>query len=150
LVCAIVKAEDRGFFRHSGFEWGQLRKALWGRVTGGSGVGGSTITQQLARNLYLSPARTLHRKVPETLIARRLESSTSGILELYLNVVEWGDGVWGVTRAARAYFGRSPAELGPFEAAFRAMLDRSSSRGCSRTNAAWPTSSPTRPVRDPS
>ena len=103
---------------------GQLRKALWGRVTGGSGIGGSTITQQLARNLYRSPARTLHRKVREALIARRLESSLDKrrILELYLNVVEWGDGVWGVTRAARAYFGRSAAELGPFEAAFLASL----------------------------
>jgi monofunctional glycosyltransferase len=124
LVCAIIKAEDRGFFRHSGFEWAQLRKALWGRVTGGSEIGGSTITQQLARNLYLSPARTLHRKLREALITRRLESSLDKrrILELYLNVVEWGDGVWGVTQAARAYFGRSPAELGLFEAAFLASL----------------------------
>jgi monofunctional biosynthetic peptidoglycan transglycosylase len=124
LVCAIIKAEDHGFFRHSGFEWAQLRKALWGHVTGGSGIGGSTITQQLARNLYLSPARTLHRKLREALITRRLESSLDKrrILELYLNVVEWGDGVWGVTQAARAYFGRSPAELGLFEAAFLASL----------------------------
>ncbi|HET6584980.1 MAG TPA: biosynthetic peptidoglycan transglycosylase [Nannocystaceae bacterium] len=124
LVCAIIKAEDRGFFRHSGFEWAQLRKALWGHVTGGSGIGGSTITQQLARNLYLSPARTLHRKLREALITRRLESSLDKrrILELYLNVVEWGDGVWGVAQAARAYFGRSPAELGLFEAAFLASL----------------------------
>jgi monofunctional biosynthetic peptidoglycan transglycosylase len=124
LVCAIIKAEDRGFFRHSGFEWPQLRKALWGRVTGSSGIGGSTITQQLARNLYLSPARTLHRKLREALITRRLESSLDKrrILELYLNVVEWGDGVWGVTQAARAYFGRSPAELGLFEAAFLASM----------------------------
>jgi monofunctional biosynthetic peptidoglycan transglycosylase len=121
LVCAIIKAEDRGFFRHSGFEWAQLRKALWGRVTGGSGIGGSTITQQLARNLYLS---TLHRKLREALITRRLERTLDKrrILELYLNVVEWGDGVWGVTQAARAYFGRSPAELGVFEAAFLASL----------------------------
>jgi monofunctional biosynthetic peptidoglycan transglycosylase len=124
LVCAIVKAEDRGFFRHAGFEWPQLRKALWGRVTGGSDIGGSTITQQLARNLYLSPARTLHRKLREAMITRRLERSLDKrrILELYLNVVEWGDGVWGVTQAARAYFGRSPAELGLFEAAFLASL----------------------------
>jgi monofunctional biosynthetic peptidoglycan transglycosylase len=123
-VCAIIKAEDRGFFRHAGFEWPQLRKALWGRVTGGPGIGGSTITQQLARNLYLSPARTLHRKLREALIARRLERSLDKrrILELYLNVVEWGDGVWGVTQAARAYFGRSPADLGVFEAAFLASL----------------------------
>ena len=124
LVCAIIKAEDRGFFRHSGFEWAQLRKALWGHVAGGSGIGGSTITQQLARNLYLSPARTLHRKLREALITRRLESSLDKrrILELYLNVVEWGDGVWGVAQAARAYFGRRPAELGLFEAAFLASL----------------------------
>jgi monofunctional biosynthetic peptidoglycan transglycosylase len=75
LVCAIIKAEDRGFFRHSGFEWTQLRKPFWGRVTGGSGIGGSTITQQPRATSTSCPARTLHRKLREALITRRLESS---------------------------------------------------------------------------
>jgi monofunctional biosynthetic peptidoglycan transglycosylase len=124
LVCAVVKAEDRGFFRHAGFEWPQVRKALRGYLTASHAGGGSTITQQLARNLYLTPARSLHRKLREALIARRLESSLDKrrILELYLNVVEWGDGVWGAKQAARVYFGRSPAELGVFEAAVLASL----------------------------
>ncbi len=124
LVCAVVKAEDRGFFRHSGFEWAQIRKAFWANVTGGRRIGGSTITQQLARNLYLGPDRSLHRKLREALIARRLEGSLDKrrILELYLNVVEWGDGVWGAKQAARVYFGRSPAELDPIQATFLASL----------------------------
>jgi len=126
-VCAIVKAEDRGFFRHSGFEWGQLCKALWGRVTGGSGVGGSTITQQLARNLYLSPARTLHRKVPEALIARRLESSLDKrhprALSQRRRVGRWRVGrdagrtslLWPESRRARPVRGRVPSHARPLE-----------------------------------
>jgi monofunctional glycosyltransferase len=124
LVCAVVKAEDRGFFRHAGFEWAQVRKALWGYLSASHANGGSTITQQLARNLFLTPARSLHRKLREALIARRLETALDKrrILELYLNVIEWGDGVWGAKQAARVYFGRSPAELGAFEAAVLASL----------------------------
>jgi monofunctional biosynthetic peptidoglycan transglycosylase len=124
LVCAVVKAEDGGFFRHAGFDWAQTRKAFWGYVTGDSQIGGSTITQQLARNLYLGPDRSLHRKLREALITRRLEHALDKrrILELYLNVVEWGDGVWGIKQAARVYFGREAHNLGAFEAAFLASL----------------------------
>lgn len=124
LVCAVVKAEDDGFFRHAGFEWSQLRKAFWGYVTNDSTIGGSTITQQLARNLFLGPERSLHRKLREALIARRLERvlDKRRILEIYLNVVEWGDGIWGARHAADAYFGRDPEQLGPFEAAVLASL----------------------------
>ena len=84
--------------------------------------GGSTITQQLAKNLYLSPSRNPLRKLRELIIARRLEAELkkSRILELYLNVIEWGDGIYGVEAAARAYFRRSAAELGPSEAALLA------------------------------
>jgi len=79
--------------------------------------GGSTITQQLAKNLYLSPSKTPLRKLQELIIARRLEAELkkSRILELYLNVIEWGDGVYGVEAAAQAYFHAPAAALGPAE-----------------------------------
>ena len=82
-------------------------------------VGGSTITQQLAKNLYLSPSKNPLRKLRELLIARRLEAELSKerLLELYLNVAEWGDGVFGAEAAARRWFGVSAAELNPVQAA---------------------------------
>jgi monofunctional biosynthetic peptidoglycan transglycosylase len=84
--------------------------------------GASTITQQLAKNLYLTPAKNPIRKVREILIARRLEAELpkQRILELYLNLIEWGDGVYGAEAAARTYFGKSAAEVGPQEAALLA------------------------------
>ena len=123
LACAVVKAEDRRFFEHRGIHWGQLRKAV-GRTARGGRMGGSTITQQLARNLYLGPERTVRRKAREALIARRLERSLGKprILELYLNVIEWGDGVWGAEAAARGWFGKPAAELDAFESVFLAGL----------------------------
>jgi monofunctional glycosyltransferase len=124
LVCAVVKAEDRGFFRHNGFDWSQLRKAAGGWLRGDRRMGGSTITQQLARNLYLGPERTIGRKLREALLTGRLERTLGKrrILELYLNVIEWGDGVWGMEAAARTYFGTSARELDVFEASFLASL----------------------------
>jgi monofunctional biosynthetic peptidoglycan transglycosylase len=84
--------------------------------------GGSTITQQLAKNLYLSPSKNPIRKIREFLIARRLEGELSKqrILEIYLNVIEWGDGIYGAEAAARTYFRKSAADLGPSEAALLA------------------------------
>jgi len=84
--------------------------------------GASTITQQLAKNLYLSPSKNPLRKFRELILARRLEAELSKkrILELYLNVVEWGDGVYGAEAASRAYFHTSAAALGPSEAALLA------------------------------
>jgi monofunctional biosynthetic peptidoglycan transglycosylase len=84
--------------------------------------GGSTITQQLAKNLYLSPTKNPIRKVRELLIARRLEGELSKqrILELYLNVIEWGDGIYGADAAARTYFRKSAADVTPDEAALLA------------------------------
>jgi monofunctional glycosyltransferase len=124
LVCAVLKAEDRGFFRHSGFEWSQLRKAADAWLRGEGRMGGSTITQQLARNLYLGPERTIGRKLREGVLTRRLERALGKqrILELYLNVIEWGDGIWGMDAAARAYFGKGARELDAFEASFLASL----------------------------
>jgi monofunctional biosynthetic peptidoglycan transglycosylase len=84
--------------------------------------GGSTITQQLAKNLYLSPSKNPLRKLRELIIARRLEAELpkSRILELYLNVIEWGDGIYGVESAARTYFQASAADLDPSQSALLA------------------------------
>lgn len=120
IVFAVVKAEDPRFFRHRGIHWA----SLWRAIRGGGTRGGSTLTQQLARNLYLSPERTLARKAREAALALRMERavSKSRILELYLNVAEWGDGTWGVAQAARRWLGRAPGEAGAFEAALLASL----------------------------
>ena len=101
-------------------DWDAVEKAAeknWKK--GKVAVGGSTITQQLAKNLYLSPSKNPLRKLRELLIARRLESDLSKerLLELYLNVAEWGDGVFGAEAAARRWFGLSAAELSPVQAA---------------------------------
>jgi monofunctional biosynthetic peptidoglycan transglycosylase len=119
LRAAVIYAEDYEFYRHDGVDWDALEDAVaanWER--GRLAVGGSTITQQLAKNLYLSPRRSLVRKARELLIAFALEDhlSKQRILELYLNVVEWGDGVFGAEAAARRWFGRSAASLTPAEA----------------------------------
>ncbi len=120
LRAAVIYAEDVNFYRHGGVDWGALEHAVesnWDR--GSFSIGGSTITQQLAKNLYLSPRRSLLRKARELLIAFSLEDhlSKQRILELYLNVVEWGDGVFGAEAAARHWFGHSAQRLTPAEAA---------------------------------
>jgi len=105
---AVLIAEDDAFFQHEGVDFTQLRQAIETSWEEGTPIrGASTITQQLAKNLYLSPARSPVRKFRELIIARRLEAALSKerILELYLNLIEWGDGVWGVGAAARVHFG---------------------------------------------
>lgn len=125
LKSAVVTAEDDGFWRHRGIDW-EAQKAAWQRNIDERRVahGGSTITQQLARNLYLSPSRNPLRKIKEGLIALRLEKALGKrrILELYLNSVEWGHGVFGAEAAAQAYFGKSAAELTPEEAVAMAVV----------------------------
>jgi monofunctional biosynthetic peptidoglycan transglycosylase len=123
LKRAVLVAEDDAFWRHEGVDLGQLQESIeidWAR--GKFSRGGSTITQQLAKNLYLSPSKNPLRKLRELIIARRLEAELkkSRILELYLNVIEWGDGVYGVDGAAHSYFQKSAAELGPADAALLA------------------------------
>jgi monofunctional biosynthetic peptidoglycan transglycosylase len=108
LVRAVVVSEDGRFWSHEGVDVEELQIAVEDAWSKGAELrGASTITQQLAKNLYLSPSRDPFRKVVELMIARRLEAelSKTRILELYLNVVEWGDGIWGAEAAARAYFG---------------------------------------------
>ncbi len=123
LKRAVLVAEDDLFWQHEGVDFERLQESLEADWNRGRFVrGGSTITQQLAKNLYLSPSKNPLRKLQELLIARRLEAELkkSRILELYLNVIEWGDGVYGVEGAARTYFHVSAAELGPSESALLA------------------------------
>src|SRR5262249_36498322 len=123
LKRAVIVTEDSAYWQHDGVDYDQLRDAVetnWER--GEFARGASTITQQLAKNLYLSPSKNPLRKVKEVLITRRLEVELTKqrILEIYLNVIEWGDGVWGAEAAARRYFHKSAAELTTSEAALLA------------------------------
>jgi monofunctional glycosyltransferase len=123
LKKAVITTEDGAFWEHEGIDYEQLRDAVetnWER--GEFARGASTITQQLAKNLYLSPSKNPIRKVKELLITRRLEVELSKqrILEIYLNSIEWGDGIWGAEAAARTYFGVPASALGPQQAALLA------------------------------
>ncbi|MBV8032447.1 MAG: monofunctional biosynthetic peptidoglycan transglycosylase [Betaproteobacteria bacterium] len=125
LKRAVVAAEDARFLDHEGFDWEAIQKAMaknekQGRVVAGA----STISQQLAKNLFLSPERSWVRKGEEAVITWMLEHvmSKRRILELYLNVAEWGEGVFGAQAAARYHFGVSAASLGPEQAAFLAVI----------------------------
>jgi monofunctional biosynthetic peptidoglycan transglycosylase len=123
LKRAVLVAEDDAFWQHEGVDFEQLQESIetdWAR--GRFSRGGSTITQQLAKNLYLSPSKNPLRKLRELVIARRLEAELkkARIFELYLNVIEWGDGVYGIESASRLYFQKSAAELDPAEAALLA------------------------------
>jgi monofunctional biosynthetic peptidoglycan transglycosylase len=125
LKNAVLVTEDAAFFQHEGIDYDEIREAMKINLEKGEIVrGASTITQQLAKNLYLSPARTPRRKVRELLITRSLEKNLTKrrIFELYLNVIEWGDGIYGAEAAARAYFGKSSAHLGREEAAALAAV----------------------------
>jgi len=120
LRASVIYAEDYNFYHHDGVDWQAIEHALSTDLHRGAlSIGGSTITQQLAKNLYLSPRRSLFRKAREVLIAFALEDELSKqrILELYLNVVEWGDGVFGAEAAARTWFHHSAQSLSPAEAA---------------------------------
>ena len=122
---AAIVAEDARFYEHDGVDWEAVRGAVERNLEkGGVKVGGSTITQQLAKNLYLSPARTPWRKLREIAIAKRLERrlSKKRILELYLNVVEFGTRTFGVEAASRRYFGKSARDLSREEAATLAAV----------------------------
>jgi len=123
LKRAVIVTEDAAFFDHDGVDMNEIRASLERNWEEGQFLrGGSTITQQLAKNLYLSPSRNPVRKLTELLIARRLEAALSKqrILEIYLNMIEWGDGIFGCEAASRAYFGKSCASLDYQEAALMA------------------------------
>jgi monofunctional biosynthetic peptidoglycan transglycosylase len=123
LKRAVLVAEDAAFWQHDGIDYDELQKSIeldWAR--GQLVRGASTITQQLAKNLFLSPSRNPARKLRELVITRRLEAELpkARILELYLNVIEWGDGIYGVEAASENYFGQSASALAPPSAALLA------------------------------
>ena len=123
LKRAVTVAEDSAFWVHDGIDYQQIKESMEVNLERMEFArGGSTITQQLAKNLYLTPSKNPIRKARELVIARRLEAElTKGrILELYLNVIEWGDGVFGAEAAARAHFRKSAASLTADEAAMLA------------------------------
>ena len=125
LLMAVIASEDSAFYQHDGLDYHEIREAIkkdfrekkWAR-------GASTLTQQVVKNLYLTTQKTLWRKIKEMVWARELEKalSKSEILCLYVNLAEWGPGIYGVKQAARYYFSNAPADLTPTQSAFLAML----------------------------
>jgi monofunctional glycosyltransferase len=125
LKRAVIAAEDAKFVDHEGFDWQGIQRAMVKNAKRGKIVaGGSTISQQLAKNLFLSGRRTPWRKGEEALITMMLERlmTKQRILEIYLNVIEWGNGVFGAEAAARHYFKISAAQLGPAQASKLAAM----------------------------
>ncbi len=128
LKRAVIAAEDDGFVDHEGFDWDAIEKALEKNeklAKRGKPIrGGSTISQQLAKNLFLTPTRSYVRKAEEALITVMIEHlwDKRRILEVYLNVVEWGNGIFGAEAAARRYFNIPAAQLGTAQAARLAVM----------------------------
>jgi monofunctional biosynthetic peptidoglycan transglycosylase len=125
LKRALIAAEDASFVDHVGFDWEGIQKAYEKNIRKGRIVaGGSTISQQLAKNLFLSTKRTPWRKLEEAMITLMLEAvmNKQRIFEIYLNVIEWGNGVFGAEAAARHYFQVSAAELSVDQAAKLAAM----------------------------
>ena len=120
LIDAVIVAEDGSFWSHSGFDWFEVRESFARNVREGRAArGASTISQQLIKNLYLSPSKNPMRKLKEWILTWWLERklSKSRILELYLNLIEWGDGIYGAQAASQIHFGKSVADLSLEEAA---------------------------------
>ncbi|MCL2590166.1 MAG: monofunctional biosynthetic peptidoglycan transglycosylase [Betaproteobacteria bacterium] len=125
LKRAVVTAEDSRFLEHDGFDWGGIQYALEKNlIRGRTRAGGSTITQQLAKNLFLTPTRSYLRKGQEAVIAMMIETlwSKRRILEVYLNVAQWGDNIFGAEAAARYYYRVPAASLDPAESARLAVM----------------------------
>jgi monofunctional biosynthetic peptidoglycan transglycosylase len=122
---AVLVAEDGSFFQHSGYDLHEIKESVkrnWREKRFARGA--STITQQLAKNLYLSTSRNPLRKIREFFIAQEMERELTKqrIFEVYLNVIEWGDGIYGIAAASQQYFGKPPSELLPEEAAILAVM----------------------------
>lgn len=120
LIKAVLIAEDDKFWHHEGFDFEAIEKAIeinikYGRFK----AGGSTISQQLAKNLYLTPSKNPIRKIKESILTWRIERNLSKkrILEIYLNVAEWGEGIFGIEAASRYYYGKAASDLTPMESA---------------------------------
>jgi monofunctional biosynthetic peptidoglycan transglycosylase len=124
-IGAIVVSEDWAFYQHKGYDTNQIREALKEDIEQGKFArGASTITQQVARNVFLDKDKNIVRKLKEFYLAVRLEDAVGKkkILESYLNIAEWGEGIFGIRNAAHFYFDKSPSELTAKEGAFLAML----------------------------
>ncbi len=114
LLKAIISMEDDAFFMHKGIDWNQLDKSLMENKRKNKVIrGGSTISMQLAKNLYFTTERNVFRKAKEMLITFRFEKEISkkAILENYINAIEWGDGIFGVEKASETYFNKEPSKL---------------------------------------
>ena len=125
LKRALIASEDSTFVDHEGFDWDGIQLAIEkNRAKGKTVAGGSTITQQLAKNLFLSPEKSYLRKGQEAIITLMLERmlDKERILELYLNVIEWGNGIFGAEAAARRYYNVSAAQLSAEQAAKLAAM----------------------------
>lgn len=125
LIAAVVASEDDAFFQHDGFDFDEIKNAIKTDIEKKRFArGASTITMQLAKNLYLTKEKTFTRKLKETYIAYRFERvlTKKRILELYLNVAEWGPGIYGIGQASEYYFGKSPAEIDLNEASLLAVI----------------------------
>lgn len=125
LIGAVVVSEDSLFFRHKGLDYKAIKEALKKDIEEGKFVrGGSTITQQVAKNLYLTREKTISRKIKEIFVAKSLENNLPKrrILELYLNIVEQGPMVYGVGASSKFYFGKDISSINPAEAAFLASM----------------------------
>ncbi len=123
-VRAVLALEDTAFCSHSGFDWNEVASAVEDRLKGGRLRGASTISMQTAKNLFLWPERHIARKVLEAPMTVIIETflDKRRILEIYLNVIEWGPGVYGIEAASRTYFGKSASTLSRREAALLAAV----------------------------
>lgn len=120
VIKAVLISEDDKFYKHEGFDTDALESAFEKNLkTGKFTFGGSTISQQLSKNLYLSPSKNPIRKIKEAIITWRIEKSLSKkrIIEIYLNIAEWGDGIFGIEAAAQYYFHKNSKNLSAMEAA---------------------------------
>ena len=120
LIKAVLIAEDDKFYRHEGFDFEAIQKAIEKDIKKKKfKFGGSTISQQLAKNLYLTPSKNPIRKIKEAILTWRIERTLSKkrILEIYLNAAEWGKGIFGIEAASRHYYGKPASALAPEEAA---------------------------------
>lgn len=124
LIKAVVAAEDQKYFKHKGFDWQAIESAIKVNLTTDRKIGASTISMQTSRNVFLWQERTWLRKALETYFTFLIEAfwDKGRIMEVYLNVIEWGDGIYGCEAAAREYFNHSCATLSPVEAAGLAAI----------------------------
>lgn len=121
---AIILSEDWAFYQHQGVDLEQLKIAVGDVFTSGKVRGASTISQQMVKNIYLDPSRSVFRKIKELIITYKVEKflNKQRILEIYLNSIEFGPGIWGIRNASYHYFGKHPSQINPREASFLAMM----------------------------